>query len=187
MGWHNPRVPWQELERALAGRVEPTDRIVDGIDAPASKRRSGYVRPVELATSRGTDDGGAACRVPYAELHCHSNFSFLDGASHPEELVEEAARLELDAVALTDHDGMYGVARFAEAARDVGVRTVFGTELSLGLSAPQNGVADPEGEHLLMLAKGQDGYAALCRAVTAGQLAGHEHADGPDTAGPGAG
>ena len=54
--------------------------------------------------------------MPYAELHCHSNFSFLDGASHPEELVEEAVRLGLHALALTDHDGFYGVVRFAEAA-----------------------------------------------------------------------
>ncbi len=68
----------------------------------------------------------------YAELHCHSNFSFLDGASHPEELVEEAARLGLAALALTDHDGFYGVVRFAEAARDVGLPTVFGAELTLG-------------------------------------------------------
>ena len=54
---------------------------------------------------------------PYAELHCHSNFSFLDGVSHPEQLAEEAARLELEALAVTDHDGLYGVVRFAEAAR----------------------------------------------------------------------
>ncbi|WP_007026691.1 error-prone DNA polymerase [Saccharomonospora iraqiensis] len=177
MGWHNPRVPWRELERALSGRVEPSDRLLE--ESPTGRRRGGYVRPADLAP-RG-DDAGAVARVPYAELHCHSTFSFLDGASHPEELVEEAARLDLDAVALTDHDGMYGVARFAEAAREVGIRTVFGTELSLGLSAPQNGVADPEGEHLLLLAKGQDGYAALCRAVTSGQLAGH-----PDLPGSGA-
>ncbi len=63
-------------------------------------------------------------RVPYAELHCHSNFSFLDGASDPEELVEQAARLGLDAVALTDHDGMYGAVRFAEAGRELGVATL---------------------------------------------------------------
>ena len=49
----------------------------------------------------------------YAELHCHSTFSFLDGASHPEELAEEAARLGLEALAITDHDGFYGVVRFA--------------------------------------------------------------------------
>ena len=71
-------------------------------------------------------------RVPYAELHCHSNFSFLDGASHPEQLAEEADRLGLEALALTDHDGLYGVVRFAEAARTVGLPTVFGAEVTLG-------------------------------------------------------
>ena len=55
--------------------------------------------------------------VPYAELHCHSNFSFLDGASDPEELIEEAVRLGLDALAITDHDGFYAASRFAEAAQ----------------------------------------------------------------------
>ena len=69
--------------------------------------------------------------MPYAELHCHSNFSFLDGASHPEELVTEAARLGLDALALTDHNGFYGIVRFAEAARELGMPTIFGTELTL--------------------------------------------------------
>ncbi len=49
----------------------------------------------------------------YAELHCHTNFSFLDGASHPEELAEEAARLGLAGLAVTDHDGLYGAVRFA--------------------------------------------------------------------------
>ena len=69
--------------------------------------------------------------VPYAELHCHSNFSFLDGASHPEELATEAARLGLEALAITDHNGFYGVVRFAEAAKAVGLPTVFGTEITV--------------------------------------------------------
>ena len=56
----------------------------------------------------------------YAELHAHSAFSFLDGASHPEELAAEGARLGLSALAVTDHDGLYGVVRFAEAARKIG-------------------------------------------------------------------
>ena len=76
--------------------------------------------------------------VRYAELHCHSNFSFLDGASHPEELVDEAARIGLEALALTDHNGFYGIVRFAEAARAVGLRTVFGAELTL---APEESLA----------------------------------------------
>ncbi len=113
-------------------------------------------------------------RVPYAELHCHSNFSFLDGASHPEELVEEAARLGLDAIAITDHDGMYGVVRFAEAARGLGVKTIFGAELSLGLTAPQNGIPDPEGEHLLVLARDPEGYRRLSRVISDAQLRGRE-------------
>ncbi|HEU0090068.1 MAG TPA: error-prone DNA polymerase [Pseudonocardiaceae bacterium] len=112
--------------------------------------------------------------IPYAELHCHSNFSFLDGASHPEELVEQAARLGLDAIALTDHDGMYGVVRFAEAARELGVKTVFGAELTLGLPAPRSGVPDPEGEHLLVLARDPEGYRRLSRVISDAQLAGKE-------------
>ena len=113
----------------------------------------------------------------YAELHCHSNFSFLDGASHPEELVEEAARLGLAALALTDHDGFYGVVRFAEAAREVGLPTVFGAELTL--DAPRrlpNGMADPPGEHLLVLAQGPVGHSRLARAISTAQLAGEKGA-----------
>ncbi|MET9001152.1 error-prone DNA polymerase [Amycolatopsis sp. NPDC004169] len=166
MGWNNPPVRWKDLARTLAGGLPPGDHG----DSPAwGRRREGYRKPGDLPTRRN-DDGAEAVRVPYAELHCHSNFSFLDGASHPEELVEEAARLQLDAIALTDHDGMYGVVRFAEAARELGVDTVFGTELSFGLRGPQNGVPDPEGEHLLLLARGDQGYRALCRAITAGQI-----------------
>jgi error-prone DNA polymerase len=113
----------------------------------------------------------------YAELHCHSNFSFLDGASHPEDLVDEAARLGLEALALTDHDGFYGVVRFAEAAREVGLPTVFGAELTLGAPrTPPNGMADPPGEHLLVLAQGPIGHSRLARAISASQLAGQKGA-----------
>ena len=131
MGWFNSPLPWSEMERTLSGR--PTQQHGDGGDSPAwTRRREGYFRPDDLAELQFDDDAGARTRVPYAELHCHSNFSFLDGASHPEELVEEASRLGLDAIALTDHDGMYGVVRFAQAAKELGVRTVYGAELSLG-------------------------------------------------------
>ncbi|WP_141278961.1 error-prone DNA polymerase [Pseudonocardia hydrocarbonoxydans] len=171
MGWNNPDVPWSELEAALSGRPRDGGSLTggaeaDGGDSPAWSRKRGPYEPPDLERP--------AERVPFAELHCHSNFSFLDGASHPEELVEQAARLGLDALALTDHDGMYGVVRFAEAAAEVGLPTVFGTELSLGLSAPQNGVADPEGTHLLLLARDPDGYRALCRTVSTAQLRGRE-------------
>jgi error-prone DNA polymerase len=110
----------------------------------------------------------------YAELHCHSNFSFLDGASHPEELVEEAARLGLAALALTDHDGFYGVVRFAEAARSLALPTVFGTEMTLGATKQPNGRADPDGEHVVVLAEGPLGYARLAKAISEAQLRGEK-------------
>jgi error-prone DNA polymerase len=110
----------------------------------------------------------------YAELHCHSNFSFLDGASHPEELVEEAARLGLAALAITDHDGFYGVVRFAEAARPLALPTVFGTEMTLGATKQPNGLADPGGEHVVVLAEGPLGYARLAKAISEAQLRGEK-------------
>ena len=111
--------------------------------------------------------------VPYAELHAHSAYSFLDGASTPEELVEEAARLDLRAIALTDHDGLYGVVRFAEAAKELDVQTVFGAELSLG-GGDRTEEPDPRGPHLLVLARGPEGYRRLSRQLASAHLAGGE-------------
>ncbi len=108
----------------------------------------------------------------YAELHAHSFFSFLDGVSSPRAMVEEAARLELSALALVDHDGFYGIVQFAEAAREVGLPTVFGSELTLGATRRSNGLPDPEGEHLLVLARDPKGYARLSRAIATANLAG---------------
>ena len=116
----------------------------------------------------------------WAELHCHSSYSFLDGASSPQALVDEAAELGLAALAITDHDGMYGVPQFAQAAerlRAAGgtLRTVFGAELSLDRSGtPRAGTPDPGGRHLLVLARDPEGYARLCRVISAAQLAGGE-------------
>ena len=169
MGWRNPPIPWPELERRLSdGRPSNQPAAANGGDSPAWSRTRQPFEPV----ARRPPPAGAT--TSYAELHCHSNFSFLDGASHPEELAEEAARLGLSALALTDHDGLYGVVRFAEAAAAVGVASVFGAELSLGLTTPQAGQPDPEGDHVLVLARGPEGYARLCRAVSEAQLAGGE-------------
>ena len=174
MGWRNPPMPWSELERRLSnGRATNVPPTANGGDSPAwSRKRQPYEPPPP--PQRAPLPAGGRDHPPYAELHCHSNFSFLDGASHPEELAEEAARLGLRALALTDHDGMYGVVRFAEAAAAVGMPTIFGAELSLGLTKPQNGIADPDGTHLLVVARDTEGYARLCRAVSDAQLAGQE-------------
>jgi error-prone DNA polymerase len=115
--------------------------------------------------------------MAYAELHAHSNFSFLDGASHPEELAAEAVRLGLSAVALTDHNGLYGAVRFAVAARAFGLPTLFGAELTLSdADGPhlRTGMPDPDGTHLVVLARDPDGYARLSRAIAEAHLDGGE-------------
>ena len=107
----------------------------------------------------------------YAELHAHSGFSFLDGASDPEELVAEAARQQLSGLALTDHHGLYGVVRFAEAARTFGLPTVFGCEITLEAADDRVGVRDPSGEHLVVLARSPAGYRRLATMLGEAHLA----------------
>ncbi|KWX26245.1 DNA polymerase [Mycolicibacterium wolinskyi] len=171
MGWHNGPSSWTEMERVLTGKPRRSglpleDQAGDGGDSPAwSRKRGAYEPPGRLRPP--------ASAIPYAELHAHSAYSFLDGASTPEELVEEAARLNLRAIALTDHDGLYGVVRFAEAARELDVATVFGAELSLG-NVARTEHPDPPGPHLLVLARGPEGYRRLSREIAKAHLAGGE-------------
>ncbi len=152
------------MERVLDGKPRHT-----GDSAGVSADRNPSVPPSELRRSAGRT-------VPYAELHAHSGYSFLDGASSPQELVAEAARLGLRAIALTDHNGLYGVVRFAEAARELEMATVFGAELSLGASSSRARTDDPDppGPHLLVLARGPEGYRRLSRQIAAAHLAGEK-------------
>jgi error-prone DNA polymerase len=94
--------------------------------------------------------------VPYVELHAHSSYSFLDGASLPEELAVSAAELGYPALALTDHDGVYGSLEFAHAAKHFGVRPITGAELTLA-----------DRSHVTILVETAKGYANLCRLITA--------------------
>jgi error-prone DNA polymerase len=96
----------------------------------------------------------------YCELHCHTYYSLLDGASSPEALLDRAAALGMPALAITDHDGLYGVVPFWRAARARGVHPVIGAEVTLA-----------HGSHLTLLAETQAGYANLSRLISAGQLA----------------
>ena len=167
MGWRNPPVPWHELERQLSGHSTraPSGKPDawapgDGSDSPAWSRKRNEYEPPSIEP--------AASAVPYAELHCHSNFSFSEGASDPEELVQEAIRLGLESVAITDRNGFYGIVRFAEAARAHGLPTVFGVELTLfDHRGPGRGPSE-----LVVLARGPHGYAQLARAISHAQLAG---------------
>jgi error-prone DNA polymerase len=94
--------------------------------------------------------------VPYVELHCHSAYSFLDGASHPVELAGAAAGQGHDALALTDHDGLHGAMEMARALKPLGVRPITGAELTLD-----------DGTHLTLLCETREGYTNLCRLITA--------------------
>ncbi len=95
----------------------------------------------------------------YVPLWCKSNFSFLEGASHPDELVDEAHRLGLPAIALTDRDGVYGVVRAHVKARDLGMKLIIGSEVTVENNST-----------IVLLAQDRGGYANLCRLITKGRL-----------------
>lgn len=97
----------------------------------------------------------------YIELHCHTYYSLLDGASSPAALLERAAALGMSALAVTDHDNLIGAVEFWRAARERGIRPVIGAEVTLA-----------HGSHLTLLAETQAGYANLSRLISVGQLAG---------------
>ena len=120
---------------------------------------------------------------PYIELHCHSGFSFLDGASHPEELVFRACELGYPALALTDHNGLYGSMEFAQTARPEGLQPITGAEVTLALDIPgvprgldgldaadQDGDPLARGCHMTLLAETPAGYANLCRLLSEAHL-----------------
>ncbi|WP_010534587.1 error-prone DNA polymerase [Brachybacterium squillarum] len=166
-GWFLGPPAWKDLEAILSDRPAAT------VAPPIVVEHTGK-KPPGYRPSRA---------VPYAELHAHSHFSFLDGASSPEEMVEQAARLGLEAITLVDHDGLPGAVRFARTAAAEGIATVFGAELTLGLepgavtasttpviSAPRTGVPDPEGEHLLVLVRDAAGYRELSSVIARAHL-----------------
>src|ERR671937_956049 len=97
--------------------------------------------------------------LTYVELHAHSAYSFLDGASLPEEVAVQAAELGYAALALTDHDGLYGSLEFAHAAKAFGVRPITGAEVRLA-----------DRSHVTLLVETQRGYANLCRVLTAAHV-----------------
>src|SRR2546423_5665816 len=118
-----------------------------GIEVPHGTRRKERLEPTAYRPAPASG---------YVELHCHSSYSFLDGASLPEELAIRAAELGYPALALTDHDGVYGSLEFAHAAKHFGVRPITGAELTLA-----------DRSHVTLLVETAKGYANLCRLITA--------------------
>ena len=103
--------------------------------------------------------------MSYAELHCHSCFSLLDGAALPETLVARAKELGLAALALTDHDELSGAVRFASAADEAGLRGLIGAELTVAIE-PDTDDAEPLITHLPLLAESREGYGNLSTLIT---------------------
>ncbi|MHA2788145.1 error-prone DNA polymerase [Corynebacterium sp. S7] len=132
---------WSRLERILSGRPSPTPVSVDHLSPDL-----GGVQPRVQAT------------VPFAELHAVSSYSFLGGASEPEDLVVRAKELGLEALALLDRDGFYGAVKFAEAAAKVDLPTIFGAELTLGDKV------------LPVLARNIEGYKRLSHLITQARM-----------------
>jgi error-prone DNA polymerase len=102
----------------------------------------------------------------YIELHCHSAFSFLDGASLPEQLALTASQLGYPALALTDHNGLYGSMAFAQESKQLGLQAITGAELTL-----------LDGSHVTILAETPEGYANLCRLITEAHLGREDRRD----------
>lgn len=131
---------WSRMERILSGRPGPAPVPV------------GHTRP-ELGDVAPRPD-----LAPFAELHAVSSYSFLGGAAEPEEMVRRARELGITALALLDRDGFYGAVKFAEAAAEAGIATVFGAELTLG-------------ERVLpVLATGPEGYRRLSHLIAAAHM-----------------
>src|SRR5437667_10933720 len=99
----------------------------------------------------------------WVELHTHSKYSLLDGASDVDDLADAAVEQGLDALALTDTNGLYGAVRFANAAKERGLRPIFGAELQL-----------EDMGHVVLIARDRQGWTSLCRTISAAQLAGEK-------------
>lgn len=149
---------WSRLERILSGHVDGSLRAVGVGEANRVEFFSDDTEGTDSFAQRGS-------AVSFAELHACSAYNFLRGANEPEEIVDMAVRLGLSAVACVDRDGFYGAARFAAAAAEKGVDTVFGAELSI------NG---PDQPPLTVLCRGQEGYRRLSRVIAEAKMADRE-------------
>src|SRR5439155_1608725 len=139
-------------------------RAPDSENRGAGAARGGGTRgprqPCEAARRR-CRVRGVAGRAMFVELHAQSAFSFLEAAEQPETLAQEAARLEMPALALVDRDGVYGAPRFYQAMTRLGLRAIVGSELTLR-----------DGSRLPLLVEEREGYQNLCRLITKAKLSG---------------
>ncbi|WP_158256107.1 error-prone DNA polymerase [Corynebacterium sp. 13CS0277] len=167
IGVNGRGLTWGEINSLLEGRpVRPLTPVGTAEEQRKNAASSGDSAPAGATGDVGARAGGVgAPTTPFAELHARSSYSFLEGASSPEDFIEQAKQLGLEAIALIDRDGFYGAARTAEAAAEAGVRTVYGVELSLGQARDAT---------LTLLCRGVEGYRRLSHIVTDAHMAGGE-------------
>src|SRR5664279_2928995 len=131
-----------------------------GMTDPEARARAEYAR--EVANEAGSVRAVRA-RAPYVELHCHSAFSLLDGASHPAELVDRAVELGYHALAITDHDELGGIVAFAQAGEGDALECIVGAEITV---EGDGGVP----HHLVLLAEDRTGYGNLSPMITRARM-----------------
>ena len=162
-GFNGTKLRWSQLEQILSGSAPSADDAAS-VHSPAREAPEMDTDPQprpRLSLVRGTDMPAAppeTTTIPFAELHAYSNYHFLNGASEAEDMVRQAQRLGLSGLALIERDGFYGAMRFAEAAAEEKLSTIFGAELST-----DNGV-------LTVLCRGPEGYRRLSRVITAAHM-----------------
>lgn len=151
-GKSNRPLSWSRIERILSGKFSGKLKPNASFNGWRGQLADPIVGAFELPPN-GSDETSVSSAEIKVELHCRSSYSFLHGASDPEELVSEAVCMGLNVLGLADRDGFYGIARFAEAAAEAGLATIIGAELSL----PQR--------PLTVLVRGPEGYRRLSRLL----------------------
>lgn len=109
--------------------------------------------------------------TPYAELHCHTNYSFKEGSSEAWDLLVRARKLGIHAIAITDHNNLCGAMEFSQMAREIGIKAIIGVEITLSSQSLESSGNSPDGHHLTLLAATATGYSNICKLVT------HAHMD----------
>jgi len=196
-GFAIQRLPASHDYARQLGKTGPKD----GYTRPPKKHEETVHADAEDSAAPSHGHGEGSGHTPFVHLHVHSNFSFLDGGSRIEELVARAAELKQPALALTDHDGLYGAVRFAKACARHGIKPIFGAEVRVQSLMPGDEPAPPgtaagagpagaarapvagsgtgpaspappkDPHHLVLLAETREGYANLCRLISAAHLA----------------
>ena len=153
---------WSRLEAILSGT---NTRPLHAVGVGEGDRTQLFGPTAQQATQPGTAPHAPQPSASFAELHACTSYNFLRGASDPEAMVNQAVELGLTALACLDRDGLYGAARFAVAAAEAGLDTVFGAELSVNEPHP-----------LTVLCRGQEGYRRLSNTIAAAKMADRDKA-----------